>query len=102
MVRIAFFISQFGPIRRLSAGRRPFGAHTDLLQHLADAVADIEIIVHHQSAEAVQLFYLFRIFFDILQFEAKLHLKCASFANLALHGDHAVHHLHDIFRNRHA
>ena len=102
MVGIPFVKRALRPVGRFSSRRRPFRAHTDLLEHLAHAGACVEVIVYNQCTQAGQLFDHFRFFFRVLQLQAEFNRKCASLAFFAFHTDLAAHHIYDIFRDGHA
>ena len=86
---------------RFLAGKGPLGAHAHLDQHLCHAVAGVEVVIHHQCLQALQLGDLFHR--AVLRLRAHRHTddKLASFALRRLHFDGAAHHIHNVFGNRH-
>ena len=102
MVRVPLLVCALGPVDRLPAGGSPLRAQPDLFEHLTHAVTGVQVIVHHQGPQPLQLLDLGGVFFHILEPQAEFHGKCAAPARRALHLDGAAHHLHNILGDGHA
>ena len=83
------------------AGNAPFAAHPDLPEHVGDALAGVDVVVHDQTAQAFQ-------FRDhgvgdplVGELEIQRDDELGAFVLLRGDGDLAAHHLHDVLCNRH-
>ncbi len=83
------------------SGHGPLGAHADLLEHVGYAVAGVEVVIHHQGPAVFQLRNVLHFLFDILEPEGEGYQEFRAHALLAFHPDGAVHHVHDVLRDRH-
>ena len=86
----------------LLAGEGPLRAHPHLDQHLGHAVAGVEIVVHHQRLQALQLGDLFHRAVFCLRAQRHTDDELGALALLCLHLDGAAHHIHDVFGDGHA
>ncbi len=84
------------------SGHGPLGTHADLLEHIGYAVAGVEVVVHHQRPAVLQLRNVLHFLFCILEPEGEGYYEFRAHALLALHPDGAVHHIHDVLRDRHS
>ena len=80
----------------------PFAAHPDFPKHVGDALAGVDVVVHDQTAEALQ--FRNRGIGRLLVGDPEIHRedKFGPFALLRGDGDPAAHHLHDVSGDRHA
>ena len=86
---------------RFLAGKGPLGAHAHLDQHLCHAVAGVEVVIHHQCLQALQLGDLFHRALLGLCAHGHADGKLGALALRCLHLDGAAHHIHDVFGNCH-
>ncbi len=75
---------------------------SELSKHIGNTVACIEIVIHHQRFTVFQFRQDQRFLFLGVQTEREGDRKFSSHALFARHRDGTVHHIHDIFRDRHA
>ena len=87
---------------RFLAGKGPLRPHSHLDQHLCHAVAGVEIVVHHQSLQTLQLGDLFHRAVLCLHPQRHTNDKLAALALRCLHLNGAAHHIHDVFGDGHA
>ncbi len=102
MVGIPLIVGALRPIDRFLSGGGPLRPHADLGQHPAYALTAVAVVVHHDGPQPLQLLDLGRVPLGILELQAQLHLELAALPLLALDGDGAAHHLHDVLGDGHA
>ena len=87
--------------RFLAAGG-PVGPHADVPKHFADRAAGIHVIIHHQSANALELFDFPILRRIVAQAELEVHDEFRAATHFALHFDGTTHHIHNVFGDGHA
>ena len=91
-----------GPQHRFFAGERPLGAHPHLDQHFGDAVAGVEVIVHHQRFQPLQLGDGIHHTARGLQAQRQDNDKLGALVLFGMYRDGAAHHVDDVFGDGHA
>ena len=91
-----------GAEHRLPPGEGPLRAHPDLPQHPGDAVADVEVVVHHQGVAALELPDDHRLPPLLLEAEAQAHRELRPLPGPALYRDGPAHEVDDVLGDGHA